>query len=351
MRKTYRALVTALAGMLLLAGCSGGATSEPAAPAAAGPGADAEGALVLYSGRSEALVGPLLQRLEAETGRKVEIQYAGTAELAAKLLEEGDRSPADVFFSQDAGALGALKKTDALATLNDATIAGIDPAYIDEDEKWVATSARVRVAVVNPEVAPTAADLRTVDDIVKPEFRDKIGYAPTNASFQSFVTALRVSKGEDGAKKWLEDFKALEPKAYANNNAVLEGVERGEVGVGLINHYYWHKYATEKGAENTKSRLVYFPASDPAGLINVAGAGVLESSARPQAAQQAVAFLLSTEAQQYFANETAEYPVRAEVEPKFDLAPIDPTAASNIDLNDLDSLDQTQALLREVGMI
>lgn len=349
MKRTYRALAAALTGMLLLAGCSSGGTSS--APAGSTPTADAQGALVVYSGRSEKLVGPLLQQIEAATGTEVEIQYAGTAELAAKLLEEGENSPADVFFSQDAGALGALKKADALATLNDETIAGIDPAYVDEDKKWVATSGRVRVVVHNPEVSPAAADLKTVDDIVSPEFQGKIGYAPTNASFQSFVTALRVAKGEDGAKKWLEDFKALEPKAFANNNAVLEGVERGEVGLGLINHYYWHKYVSENGAENTKSKLVYFPASDPAGLINVAGAGVLASSERPEAAQQAVAFLLSPEAQQYFADDTAEYPVRAGVQPKYDLAPLDLTAASNIDLNDLDSLDQTQALLREVGMI
>jgi iron(III) transport system substrate-binding protein len=340
MKKTVRALAAALAGAVLLAGCAGAETS---------PGSS-EDALVIYSGRSEALVGPLLDRLEEHTGRTVEIQYAGTAEMAAKLLEEGANSPADVFFSQDAGALGALKKADALATLDDATLTGIDPAYVDPEKKWVATSARVRVVVHNPEVAPAAADLKTVDDIVKPEFKGTMGYAPTNASFQSFVTALRVAKGEEGAKQWLEDFKALEPTVYANNNAVLEGVERGEVGVGLINHYYWYRFVDKNGAENTKSKLVYFPASDPAGLINVAGAGVLASSDKPAEAQKAVAFLLSPEAQQYFADDTAEYPVRADVQPKYELAPLD-LAAASIDLNDLDSLDRTQALLREVGMI
>lgn len=350
MRRTHRALLAALTGVVLLAGCSGGgATSAPGgspSPAAS----DAEGALVIYSGRNEQLVGPLLQRLEAETGRKVEVQYAGTAETAAKLLEEGPNSPADVFFSQDAGALGALKKANALATLNDATVTGIDPAFVDDDKKWVATSARVRVVAYNPEVSPTAADLKTVDDIINPEFQGKIGYVPTNASFQSFVTALRVAKGEDGAKKWLEDFKALEPKVYANNNAALEGVERGEVGLGLINHYYWYRYQNAN-PNNTNSMLVFFPASDPAGLINVAGAGVLASSKRPETAQKAVTFLLSEEAQKYFADETAEYPVRPGIESKYDLAPLNLSEASNIDLNDLDSLDKTQAMLREVGMI
>ena len=129
------------------------------------------------------------------------------------------------------------------------------------------------------------------------------------------------------------------------------GVERGEVGLGLINHYYWYQYLDKQGPEKTKSKLVYFPANDPAGLINVAGAGVLASSKRPEAAQKAGAFLLAEEAQKYFADETAEYPVRPGIESKFNLPPLDVSAASNIDLNDLDSLDKTQELLRQVGMI
>ncbi|MDO5499182.1 MAG: extracellular solute-binding protein [Propionibacteriaceae bacterium] len=350
MKRTARALAAALTSCLLLAACGGGdgggSTPEPA-PAAG----DAEGALVIYSGRSETLVAPAIEKLEAELGRDVEVQYAGTAEQAAKLMEEGDRSPADVFFSQDAGALGALKKADMLATLDDATVAGVDEAYIDDDKLWVATSGRARVAAVNAEVSPAAVDATSVDDLLNPEFRGQIGYAPTNASFQSFVTALRVAKGEDGARTWLEDFKALEPKVYANNNAALEAVERGEVGVGLINHYYWYRFAQGKDPAEVKSQLVYFPASDPAGLINVAGAGVLASSQRPEAAQQAIAYLVSAEGQEYFAKETAEYPVRADVQPAFDLRPIDLTAANNIDLNDLDSLDATQAMLRDAGMI
>lgn len=346
MKRTVRVLAAALASCVLLAGCAGGGSGDSSAP-----GADAEAPLVIYSGRSEALVQPVLDKMEAAIGREVEVQYAGSAELAAKLLEEGDRSPADVFFSQDAGALGALKRADLLATLEDATIAGVDPALVDPDKKWVATSARVRVVAYNTETAPAAADLQSVDDLLKPEFRGQIGYAPTNASFQSFVTALRVAKGEDGARQWLTDFLALEPKVYANNNATLEAVERGEVGLGLINHYYWHRLAEGKNPDELKSRLAYFPASDPAGLVNVAGAGVLASSTRPEAAQQAVSYLLSTEAQQYFADETAEYPVKADVEPGFDLRPLDLSEASNIDLNDLESLDETQAMMRDLGMI
>ncbi|MDO5681802.1 MAG: iron ABC transporter substrate-binding protein [Propionibacteriaceae bacterium] len=349
MKRMVRTLAVAVASCVLMAGCAGGGTTDPASTPA--PAGDAEGALVIYSGRSEKLVSPVLEQLEQAIGRDVEVQYAGTAELAAKLMEEGNRSPADVYFSQDAGALGALKKADMLATLDPATVEGVVPAFVDGDRKWVATSGRARVVAYNPEKAPAGADLKTVDDLLKPEFKGQIGYAPTNASFQSFVTALRVAKGEDGAKKWLEDFKALEPRSYANNNAALEAVERGEVGLGLINHYYWHKFAEGKNPDEVKSKLTYFPASDPAGLINVAGAAALESSKRPESAQKAVAFLVSPAAQEYFAKDTAEYPVRADVKPSFDLAPLDLSAASNIDLNDLDSLDKTQAMLQAVGMI
>lgn len=347
MKRAFLAVAAALTSAVMLAGCSSGSSTSPAASA----GADADGALVLYVGRSEKLVGPLLDKLEAAVGRDVEVQYAGTAELAAKLMEEGDRSPADVYFSQDAGALGALKKNDMLRPLAAGTVAGIDKAYVDADQAWVATSGRARVVAYNPEISPAGADLKTVDDLLRPEFADRIAYAPTNASFQSFVTALRVAKGEDGAKKWLQDFKALNPKVYANNNAALEAVERGEVGLGLINHYYWYKFGDGKNPADVKSKLTFFPASDPAGLINVAGVGVIKSSKRPEAAEKAVAFLLSEESQKYFADDTAEYPVRPGVTPKYDLRPLDLSAASNIDLNDLDSLDAIQTMLRNVGMI
>ncbi len=351
MKRTFVAVAAALTSAVLLAGCSSGSSTTPAAGASESAAGDADGALVLYVGRSEKLVGPLLDKLEAEVGRDVEVQYAGTAELAAKLMEEGDRSPADVYFSQDAGALGALKKNDMLRPLADATVAGIDKTWVDADKAWVATSGRARVVAYNPEITPAGADLKSVDDLLKPEFADKIGYAPTNASFQSFVTALRVAKGEDGAKKWLQDFKALNPKVYANNNAALEAVERGEVGLGLINHYYWYKFADGKNPADVKSKLTFFPASDPAGLINVAGAGILKSTKKPEAAEKAIAFLLSEESQKYFADDTAEYPVRSDVTPKYDLQPLDLSDASKIDLNDLDSLDATQAMMRDVGMI
>ena len=308
-------------------------------------------ALVIYSGRNENLVGPVLKKLEDATGLDVQVRYGGSSELAAQLLEEGENTKADIFFSQDAGALGALGKEGRLETLDPATTGKVVEGFVDPSGHWVATSARARVIAYDPAQAPEVTDMTTVDAVLDPKYKGKIGYAPTNASFQSFVTALRVAKGEDGAKKWLEDFKANDPKAYDNNILVLDAVDSGQVALGLINHYYWYERVAEKGANAVKAKIHFLNSDDPGALINVAGAGILKGSNQKPAATKAIDYLLSKEGQQYFADETAEYPVVAGIEStKHDIVPLSELKGSSVDLNSLDSLEQTLALLDEVGL-
>jgi iron(III) transport system substrate-binding protein len=308
-------------------------------------------ALVIYSGRNENLVGPLLEKLEDETGIDVQVRYAGSSELAAQLLEEGEGTKADLFFSQDAGALGALAKADRLDTLPEATLAEVQDGFADPNGHWVATSARARVIAYDPAQAPEVTEMTTVDAVLDPKYKGKIGFAPTNASFQSFVTALRLTKGEDGAKEWLEKFAANEPKAYDNNILVLDAVDSGQVALGLINHYYWYERVAEKGADAVKAKIHFLDSDDPGALVNVAGAGILAGSPQKEAAVKAVDFLLSEEGQRYFADETAEYPVVEGItSTKHDLVPLAELERSSVDLNSLDSLEQTLALLDEVGL-
>lgn len=334
------AAATSLAAVGALAACGDAAPEEESGPA-----------LTIYSGRNENLVGPLLEQLEAAVGVPVEIRYAGSSELAAQLLEEGEGTDADLFFSQDAGALGALKNADMLGELPGAVLDRVPEQYRDADGSWVATSARARVLAYDPEQAPEVTSFTGIDQVLDEAYRGKIGFAPTNASFHAFVTALRLDRGEEGARQWLEDFAALDPQAYDNNIAVLDAVDEGQVALGLINHYYWYEQVAEEGADAVPSRLHFLASDDPGALINVAGVGVLAGSDMADEAQAAAEFLVSDEAQQYFADVTAEYPVVEGItSTEHDLQPLSELSGYVVDLNALESLEQTLALLDEVGL-
>ncbi|HEX6057104.1 MAG TPA: extracellular solute-binding protein [Intrasporangium sp.] len=316
-----------------------------------GPTDTTEGAdLVIYSGRSESLVAGVLEDLEQQTGVKVGVRYAGSSELAAQLLEEGEATKADLFFSQDAGALGALAKAGRLEPLDPAVSDQVIEGFADPNGLWVGTSARARVIAFNPQQAPEVEQMTSVDAVLDPKYKGKIGYAPANASFHAFVTALRVDKGEDGAKEWLTKFKANEPRKYDNNVLILDGVDKGEVALGLVNHYYWYERIAEKGADAVTAKIHFVGSGDPGALINVAGVGILKGTDQKPAAAKAVNYLLSEKAQQYFADETAEYPVIEGITSKHNLPPLADLEKASIDLNELDSLETTLAMLNEVGL-
>ncbi len=353
LRRTVVPVVAGLALALLtpgLAACGAAPANSAGAPGS-GAGGQGEGTLIIYSGRNENLVSPLLEQVEQAIGVPVEVRYGDSAELAGQLLEEGERTDADLFFSQDAGALGALGRADRLAKLDDDVLGEVPEQYRAADGTWVATSARARVLAYNPERVAEADLPASIDDVVDPRFTGAVGYAPTNASFQSFVTGLRVLRGEDGARSWLEAFAANEPVAFENNVQALDAVNSGELSLALINHYYWFEKVAELGADNVTAKIHFLPGGDPGALVNVAGVGILAGSDQAEAAAEAVTYLLSDPAQQYFADTTAEYPVRAGVASTVhELPPLSSLQAPDIDLSDLDSLAQTLTLLAEVGL-
>ena len=342
-RRRLPLLVSTLtaATVLALTACGGGSTVVDKTE-----GAD----LVIYSGRNETLVKGLLDDLAKETGVKVGVRYATSAELAAQLLEEGDGTQADLFFSQDAGALGALAAAGRLDTLDASVVGKVQEGFADKSNRWVGTSARARVIAYDPRTAPEVEQMTTIDAVLDPKYKGRVGFAPTNASWQAFVTTLRVTRGEDQAKAWLEKFKANEPKSYDNNIVALDGVEKGEVALALINHYYWYERVAEKGAAAVTSKLHFLHGDDPGALINVAGVGILKGTDQKAAAVKAVEYLLGPKAQAYFASKTFEYPVVEGAEVPGDLPPLDELDGLALDLNRLESLDKTLELLDEVGL-
>lgn len=278
----------------------------------------------------------------------MQVKYGGTAELAATMLEEGERSPADVFFAQDAGALGAVSAM--LLPLPEATLSQVDARFRAENSTWIGVSGRARVAVYNPEKVQEADLPASIKDFTDPQWKGRLGWAPTNGSFQAFVTAMRVLEGEEATKAWLEGIKANEPKVYAGNSAVLEAVAAGEIDVGFINHYYLMQTLAEKGDDYT-ARNYFFKGGDIGALVNVAGVGVLNTSQNQDAAMAFVTFLLSEEAQTYFKDKTFEYPVAAGVQPNEKLPALAEIETPAIDLSKLEDLEGTLNLLYDTGVL
>jgi iron(III) transport system substrate-binding protein len=338
-------------------------TPQPVSPEASATGTEAAaavspgdvtgegGELVVYSGRSENLVAPIIEDFERETGINVEVRYGGTAEMAATILEEGANSPADVFFAQDAGSLGALAQAGRLAKLPDEILDKVDPRYRSPDGEWVGASGRARVLVYNTDQLQESDLPDNVFGLTDPKWADQVGWAPTNASFQSFVTAMRQINGEDATRQWLEDMLANGVQSYDNNVAIVEAVGKGEILLGLPNHYYLFRFLAEQG-ESFPARNYYFPDGGADALVNVAGAGVIDTTNQEELAQRFIGFLLSDEAQQFFANETVEYPlVTANIEINPLLKPLSELNPPQLDLSDLSDLQGTLELLQDVGAL
>jgi len=328
--------VLSIAAGLGLAACGGGEA-----------GAGSDGKLTVYSGRAEKLVGPLLDRFEKESGVQLEVRYGDSAELAATLAEEGDRSPAELFFAQDAGALGAVADAGLLAPIPAAARGTVDARWADPKGRWVGTSGRSRVVAYSTERVKKAELPTSVFDFTKPEWKGRVGFAPPNASFQAFVSAMRLEVGDERTKRWLEGIKANDPTLLENNIQTEEAIAAGEIDVGFVNHYYLGELKAEKPDFPVANH--FLKKGDPGALVNVAGVGVLENEDTTDA-QKLVSFLLGREAQEFFATKTFEYPLADGVKAPSGLPALDALQGPTIELGALgDQLRGTLELLDEVG--
>lgn len=338
-----------------LAGIAAAALALPLA-ACAGSGDDggdtgAADSLVVYSGRSESLVGPLFEQFTAETGIAVEARYGDTAELAAQLIEEGDRSPAQVYFAQDAGALGAVAAEGLFASLpaNVATLVPVN--YRAQDGTWTGVTGRARVIAYDPEQVRADEVPDSIFDLTEPRWAGEVGIAPTNASFQAFVTAMRVAEGDDVTRAWLEGLVANDVQTFEKNGLILDAVDTGQVQLGLINHYYWYEKAAEVGAEAMRAQLHFTAPGDPGALVNVAGVGILANAAGNAAADSFVAWLLSPGTQQWFVENTFEYPLVPGVAAVDGIPPLDTLRGPDAPLAELADLPGTLLMLEDVGLL
>jgi|CXWL01.1.fsa_nt_gi iron(III) transport system substrate-binding protein len=308
------------------------------------------GSLVVYSGRSESLVGPIIAQFAEATGINVEVRYGSTSEMAATLLEEGANSPADVFFAQDPGGLGAVANAGMLAPLPADSLTVVKDQFRSPDNLWVGVSGRARVVIYNTERLSPDDLPADIWDFTDPKWSGRIGWAPTNGSFQAMVTAMRAVWGEARARQWLEGIQANAPKAYEGNAPIVAAVAAGEVEVGFVNHYYLYRFLREEG-ESFKARNFFLPGGGPGSLVMVAGAGRIATGKNAANALKFIEFLLSPVAQQYFSSQTYEYPVVDGVVTQRGLTPLDELNTLDIALADLADLQGTTQLLKDTGAL
>ena len=312
--------------------------------AACGSGGDAP--LVIYSGRSEELVQPLIDDFTEQTGIEVEVRYAGSTELAATLLQEGDTSTADIFFAQDPASLGSV--AELLSELPSDVLDLVEDRFQDRDGRWIGTSGRIRTFVYN--IGGTIDLPQTIDEVTDPRWFGEVGIAHTNGSFLAFVSAMILERGQDATRDWLEALAANNPVDYPKNTPIVAAADSGEIEGGLVNHYYLMRLRAE--GEGNSAENWFIPAGDVGTLVMPAGVGILATTDMSDAAAEFVKFLLTADAQTYFANETFEYPLIDGVDPVPGLPTFDEINSPDVDLSRLaDVLEDATRLVAEAGLV
>ena len=304
--------------------------------------------LTIYSGRSEEFIGPFFADFETQTGIKLNVRYGDSAELAAQLLEEGANSRADLFIAQDAGSLGAVADAGMLTSLDSTVLDLVDAQYQSDDGNWIGITGRARVFAYDPTKVTELPS--SIDDLLDPKWSGKIGIAPTNASFQAFITALRQLRGEAAAEQWLTALVANQPLTYEKNSMIVEAIDAGQIEIGLTNHYYIYEVAQSLGRTiNVKDG--FFAPGDVGNLVNVSGAGILNTAKNSAGAAELIKFLLSNESQNKFVTDTNEYSVLPDLPAPKDLPSLAEIGSPRVDLTALKDVAATQQLLVRVGLL
>ncbi|MGM0398079.1 MAG: extracellular solute-binding protein [Halobacteriota archaeon] len=311
---------------------------------------DLEGDLTVYSGRKRSQIDPLFQQLEeAYPDLTINRDYDDNARQLNKLREEGDASPADVFYTQSSGALANLKQDDLLRDLPADIVEAVPADKSDPDGTWTGASGRVRAVQFNTETFE-AVDLPTdIFEYAEDErFQGIISTRPNSGTFQSFIVAMLELEGEQATREWVRAMvDDQDATLYSSGSAQAEAIEAGENQVGLGNQYYAARILNNDPEANLG---VTFTENDPGTLFNVSGVGIPESTGKFGLAAEFTRHVLAAEGQEFFVDVNGEYPVVEGVEYVGAMPPLSDLETPDFDLNALADVERAVDLLREEGM-
>jgi iron(III) transport system substrate-binding protein len=306
--------------------------------------------LTFYNAQHEDLITAMVQGFTRETGIAVDIRSGKDFELANQIVQEGASSPADAFVTENSPAMQIVDSKGLFAPVDQATRAQVPDRFSSSTGNWIGVAARATVLVYNPSLLPESGLPASIMDLSKPEWKGKVGFAPTGADFQAIVSAVVSVKGTSATGEWLRGLKA-NGNVYSGNGAVLRAVNAGEVPAGIIYHYYWYKDQAESGANSSNTQLYFFPNKDPGGFVSVSGLGALKSSKHPKEAQMLLQYLTGPHGQQVLADSTAlEYTVNPAVAPNARLKPFAALSIPDVDNGHLNGPEVID-LMQQAGLL
>ncbi|NDJ23322.1 extracellular solute-binding protein [Nostoc sp. B(2019)] len=304
--------------------------------------------LTIYSGREEDIMAPLIEKAKKDLGINIEVRYGDSTELAIALLEEGKNSRADVFYAQDAGSLGAIAKEGRTLSLPTQLLNKVAQQFRSPAGQWIGISGRARVIDYNTKLVKASELPTSVMQLSDPKWRGKVGWAPTNGSFLSFVTAMRLIEGDKKTLQWLKAMKANGTKDYSKNSAIVEALGRGEIALGLVNNYYLYRFIT---TNPNFPVAIHHTRGDAGALINVAGLAVLNTTDQKSDAEKFVAYMLSPDVQKYLTQKFYEYPLVKDIPVSHKQVPLNQLQSPQLDLSELSDLKGSISLLQEAGLL
>ncbi len=329
--------LSAAAGVLF------GAAASNAAPATT---------LTLYAAQHHQLVDMVIAAFTKQTGIAVKTRFGEAPELAAQIVREGARSPADLYFTENSPELVLLDEKKLLGPVDPATLQAVPAKYSPTDGSWVGVLVRENVLTFDPAKIKEAELPASLYDLAKPEWKGKVAIAPSDADFLPLIAASVALKGRDATLAWLKGLKA-NAAVFDDDEGVVAAVERGSVATGVINSYYYYRASAEQGAGKTRSQIHHFGSGDLGALLNVSGAAVLKSSKHSPEAQKFLAFLVSQPVQDMIGKSDIdfEYPLAAGVAPNPALRPMDQLQPPDVSIKQLGDDSDAAKMLRQAGLL
>jgi iron(III) transport system substrate-binding protein len=322
----------------LVTGCGGGSSSS-------------SDTLTLYSAQHDQMTDALVKGFEQQTGATVKVRSGEDEGLANQVVQEGSASPADVLLTENTPPLELLAEKGLLAKIDSSTLSQVPAQYSSPDGDWVGVAARETVLIYNPDLVPQSELPKSILDLAQPQWKGKLAIAPSEPDFVPIVSAITKLDGADAAKSWLEGF-AANAKRYNDNEGIVAAVDDGQVAAGIVNHYYWFEAVAEQGKEKVPSRLYYFGNKDPGALVNISGAGVLESSKNQDLAQKFVAYMVSKEGQSAMTHSGDwQYPLNAHVAAPPGVKPFNELDPPDVTPADLGDGSEPLQLMQQAGLL